>query len=303
MSRWRVLVEHWPLKLLSLLLAVLLWLAISGEKTSEMGLRVPLELQNVPADLELVADLVSTVEVRLRASPRIIHRLGPSDVSIQLDLSGVSEGDHIYHLTDRTIRRPFGVTIVKISPSVLTVKLDRTVDKVVPIRARVEGKPAEGHELADVVCDPPSVRVTGPRSRLLALREAFTEPVPIDGARADLTRAVMIGVDEPLVRIQGSPRANVRVTLTERQEARVVEGVRVEVRGGPGTVRPKSVRVSVSGSHSAVSRLTADSLRAVVDAREQTRPRLRRVAIELAPGITLDRVEPESVWVVPQRSP
>jgi YbbR domain-containing protein len=303
MSRWRVLAEHWPLKLLSLFLAVLLWLPISGEKTSEMGLRVPLELQNVPADLELVADLASAVEVRLRASPRIIHRLGPSDVSIQLDLRGVTEGEHIFHLTDRTIRRPFGVTIVKISPSVLTIKLDRTVDKVVPIRARVEGTPAEGFDLGDVVCDPPNVRLTGPRTRLAALRDAFTEPVTIEGVRTDLTRVVMIGVDEPLVRIQGSPRANVRVTLKERQEVRVFDDLPVEIRGGLGTVRPASVRVSVSGGHSLVSRLTADSIRAVVDVTGQTRPCLLRVAVDLRPGVKLDQVAPEDVWVAPRRSP
>ena len=57
--------DNLPLKLASLALAVLLWFVIAGEKTSEMGLSVPVELQNFPKDLELTGDPVDTVEVRL----------------------------------------------------------------------------------------------------------------------------------------------------------------------------------------------------------------------------------------------
>ena len=61
----------------------LLWFVIAGEKTSEMGLTVPVELQNFPRDLELTGEPVNAVEVRLRASPghhpahRARRRVGP----------------------------------------------------------------------------------------------------------------------------------------------------------------------------------------------------------------------------------
>ena len=79
----RLLVENLPLKIISLGLAVLLWYVIAGEKTSEMGVSVPVELQNFPRDLELTGEPVNEVEVRLRASPGIIQRLGPGDISAQ----------------------------------------------------------------------------------------------------------------------------------------------------------------------------------------------------------------------------
>jgi hypothetical protein len=41
--------SHLGLKLLSLVMALLLWMVVSGEETVERGLRVPLELQQVPA--------------------------------------------------------------------------------------------------------------------------------------------------------------------------------------------------------------------------------------------------------------
>ena len=78
----RLLAENIPLKLVSLGLAALLWFVIAGEKTSEMGVPAHLELQNFPKDLEVTGEPVDTVEVRLRASPGIIQRIGPGELVV-----------------------------------------------------------------------------------------------------------------------------------------------------------------------------------------------------------------------------
>ena len=57
---------------------------------------------------------------------------------------------------------------------------------------------------------PPEVRVAGPKSRVQEAEGAFTEPVSVEGASATVVENVNLGVDDPLLRIQGSPR--VRVT-------------------------------------------------------------------------------------------
>src|SRR5262245_20736620 len=129
-----------PLKLLSLIIAILLWSVVAGEKTSEIGMTVPVELQNLPNDLELASTTINTVEVRLRASPGIIQRLGPGEVAAHIDLAGFGEGEHIFHLTDRSLRHPFGVNVVKIRPSSLTLNLERTLQRDVPIKARTFGR-------------------------------------------------------------------------------------------------------------------------------------------------------------------
>jgi YbbR domain-containing protein len=204
------LTQNLPLKLVSLALATVLWFVIAGEKTSEMGLSVPVELKNFPKDLELTGDAVNAVEVRLRASPSIIQSLGPQEVSAHVDLTGVVEGEHIVNLTADSIRIPFGVKVVRINPSTLTLNLERTVQKVVPVRARLLGRPAPGYEVAEVTINPPEVRVAGPKSRIQEVEGAFTEPVSVEAAQATVVDTVNLGVEDPLLRIQGNPR--VRVT-------------------------------------------------------------------------------------------
>ena len=46
---------HTGLKIVSVALAVLLWMMVSSQRASvERGLRIPLELQNLPENLEMV---------------------------------------------------------------------------------------------------------------------------------------------------------------------------------------------------------------------------------------------------------
>src|SRR5229473_2148180 len=160
------LLENLPLKAASLTLAVLLWFVIAGEKSSERGISVPLELQNFPKDLELTGDPVNSVEVRLRASPGIIHALRLGEISAQINLAGAVEGERIIPLTPEAIRLPFGVRVVKITPASITLNLERTIEKVVPIRPRLLGRPAPGYEVGDVSSDPPEIHIAGPKSRV-----------------------------------------------------------------------------------------------------------------------------------------
>jgi len=298
------LFENVPLKLVSLGLAAMLWFVIAGEKTSEMGVSAPLELQNFPKDLEVTGEPVDTVEVRLRASPGIIQRIGPGDVSAQLDLAGLQEGEHIVHLTDKSIRMPFGVKVVKITPSLLTLNLERTLQKVVPVRPRLVGRPAPGFEVGDVRADPAEVRIAGPRSRVQEVESAFTEPLSIEGAQAGVSDVVNMGLDDPLLRVLGSPRVRATVRIRELEGERTLDAVAVEVRGGELSVRPASVRVVVAGPASLLRTLTLADVHASVDVAGADAGKGAPVTVDLAPGhagLRVKEVTPPAVTARPAR--
>ena len=274
-----------PLKVVSLVLAALLWFVIAGEKTSEMGLSAPVELQNFPKDLELTGDPVNAVEVRLRASPGIIQRLTPGDVSAHVDLVDAREGERIVHLTADAVRVPFGVTVVKISPSIITLNLERTLLKTVPVRPRLLGRPAPGYEVAEVTAEPAEARIAGPKSRVQEVESAFTEPVSVDDAETDVVEHVNIGLEDPLLRIQGSPRVRVTVRIREVAQTRSLEGLPVEVRGGDFAVRPSRVTVVLAGPASVLASVESAAIRPYVDASRVGGADAAPVAVELAPGL------------------
>ncbi len=289
------LFEDLPLKLVSLGLAVVLWFAIAGEKSSERGLSVPVELENIPPGLEITTGATNSVELRVRASPGVIQRLGRSDVSVILDLDGIDEGEHIFHLTEQTVRRPFGITVVKISPSVLTMTLERSLVKSVPVRPHITGKPADGLEVAEVLSDPPAVRLAGPRSHLEGVAQAFTEAVSVNDASAAVVKTVNIGISDPLLRILDSPRVKVTARIQEVQQERRFNNLRLELRGGSFSVKPSQVAVTLHGSATALDQVRPTDILAYVEAGQAQPGAHRPIAVQIAPGhtgITVVKVAP-----------
>ena len=115
--------HHLGLKLISLALASLLWLVVSGEQVGERALRVPLEFTNLPAELELVGDAPDEVEVRVRASSGTVSRISAGDLVAVVDLQGARPGRRLFHVTADDVRRPTGVDVVQVNPSSLAPAL------------------------------------------------------------------------------------------------------------------------------------------------------------------------------------
>jgi YbbR domain-containing protein len=299
----RGLFDNLGLKAASLGFAVLLWFAIGGEVASEVGLSVPIELHNVPVDMEVSGELVSTVQVRLRGSSSIVQRLGPRDVSAHLDLSNYGEGEHIEHLTADSVRVPFGVSVLSISPAIVTLHLERTLTKAVRIEPRVVGALAPGYEIAETASDPREILVAGPSSRVRETESAFTEPVPVDGAQMTLVRRVNLGLADPALRIQGSPRVRVTVVIREVHGQRTFKSLPIAVRGGSARLRPSRVTVALTGPKSVLERITQDQVRPYVVLEKGLTSGAVPVTVELSEveGIVVHETDPAEVTVLARR--
>ncbi len=288
------------LKAISLVLAAFLWLEIAGGKTSEIGLAVPVALQNIPKDIELVGDSVNEVELRLRASPSIVQALDAASVRAEVDLSAVEPGERLFHLTPDAITTPFGVEVVKIQPSQLTLTFERTLQKVIPVHPRVSGVPGSGYEVESVRSVPGDIRIAGPRSRVERIDHAFTELVEVAGEVFSVSGDVGIGVDDPLLRLQAEPRARVTVQIREEHAQRRFESLEIEARGGEARLNFQHVSVVVEGPVRIIDNLDASGVRPYVDVQSETPEGEFEVAIELEPanrGLTVLEVEPERIAV------
>jgi hypothetical protein len=276
-----------PVRLASVALAVGLWFVIAGKQTAERGLPVPVELRNVPRDLEITGDAVDAVDVRVRASPGLINSLDSGKVLATIDLAGAQEGERIVQMTPGMIQVPYGFRVVKITPSLLTLNLERTQRKSIPVRPRVIGRPAPGYEVAEVTSDPAEVQVAGPRSRVQEIESAFTEPVSVEGADQTATEMVNVGLEDPLLRLEGGSRVQVTATIQEVREIRRFEGLVLVARGRPARLVPSRVTVAVAGPASLVRALEpGDLLPHVSLPTTGAVPRRLPVAVEIAPGHT-----------------
>ena len=257
--------KHLGLKFLSIALAALIWLLVSGEQIVERALRIPLEFTNLPAQLELVGDAPTVVDVRVRGSSGALSRVAAGELVAVLDLRAARAGQRLFHLTGADVRAPFGIEVVQIAPSNVSIRFEPSAIKQVPVVPEVEGDPADGYVVGTVTADPATVEVVGPATAVARLTRAITEPVSVAGASANVTESVNIGVPDSLIRLQSPESARVVVEVNAQSEEWAVVSVPVRVRNGESaTVAPTHVTVHVRGPREARS-LGADAFDASID--------------------------------------
>jgi YbbR domain-containing protein len=247
--------RHLGLKVWSAALAVMLWMIVAGEETVERGLRVPLELQQFPNGLELLADALS--------------RVGPGDIIGVLDLRTARAGRRLFQMTPEQIRVPVGVQVVQVTPPSIALSFENSATRQVPVVPAVEGSPAPGFVVGQWTSDPKTIEVVGPESAVQRVTEALTEPLSVSGANRDVTESVTVGFLDPLVRVKTPRLASVTVQILPGPVERTLHGRPVHLRGvGLGLSAqclPSAVDVVVRGSKQGVARVDAGGLEAFVD--------------------------------------
>jgi YbbR domain-containing protein len=244
--------RHFGLKVLSIVLAVLIWLIVSGEQIVERALRIPLEFTNLAPELELVGDTPTVVDVRVRGSSGALSRVAAGELVAVLDLRTARPGRRLVHLTENDVRVPFGIEVVQISPSNVSITLETSAAKLVPVVPELEGEPRAGYVVGTVTADPPTVTVTGPASAIERLTKAITEPVSVAGAAETITETVNIGVVDPGVRLVSTVGAQVTVNIMPAPVEWAVDGISVRPRkGGAADISPPVVTIFVRGPREA----------------------------------------------------
>lgn len=261
--------RHVGLKVLSLGLALALWMVVAGEETAERSLRVPLELQQFPQGLELSGEPASTIEVRVRGSSGALARISPGDIVAVLDLRGARAGNRLFHMTPDQVRSPAGIEVVQINPGTVSMAFEPSKTATVKIRPAIDGKPAPGYAVGSWSADPPSVDVIGPEGAVNRATEALTEPVSVAGARATVTDSVTVGLLDPSLRLKNARSARVTVQIVPSPVERTLRDLPVHLLNlGPALAAdavPSVVSVSLRGSREGLARLGADDVKVYVD--------------------------------------
>jgi YbbR domain-containing protein len=287
--------HHIGLKFISIALAALLWVAVSGEQTVERALRIP----NLPSQLEVVGDSPNVVDVRVRGSSGALNRIGTGELVAVLDLRSARAGQRLFHLGGDDVRKPFGVDVVQVNPSTVSMSFEPSGSKVVPVVPTIEGKPADGFVVGTVTAEPPTVEVLGPVSVIGKLAQAITEPVSINGASAPVIEDVNIGAPDPATRLRSPQTARVAVTITPAPVEWSVASIAVKPRHAHGRVQvlPTHVTVWVRGPREAMTS-DADLFDASVDVDGLTTGDFQVPVIVVAPErVGVVRLEPAEVKV------
>ena len=258
------------LKVFAIALAVVLWLTVAGDPVAERGLHVPLEFENIPDSVEILGDPPETVEVRLRGSSAVLRRLETGDVVAVIDLGSERPGVRLFDMSADRIRGPLGVEVTQVIPSTVSLTIEVEGSPVmVPVVPPVVGEPAPGFVIGQIVAEPGTVRVVGPRSLLRRLTEATTEPLDVTNASVPIEATLTVGVADPNLRLETPGAARVTVEIIRAPVERTLEDVPVQLRnlasGLSPSVTPASITVTVQGPPAQMRELDNNAVGAYLD--------------------------------------
>jgi hypothetical protein len=246
------------LKALALIIAVGLWVA--GHRDTERAIEVPLEFRNIPSDLMVMDNRVDYVVLRVMGPRTSVSTLDADTVKLSLDLDGSKSGLLSYPLAPNDFNVPRGVSVTRITPPVIHLRLEPVAKRTLPVTVRLSGKPMSGYRIVQTTVQPENVAVQGPAEEVRRLGSIETVPVDVEEHRGAIKRRVRLSNDGKPLSITPD-QVEVVVTIEEEQASRAFERIEVHAREFKGVynVSPPTAYLRVTGPKNAVEKLKLTS--------------------------------------------
>lgn len=204
-----MLTKNFTIKLLSLILAFLLWLYVMGEENPE----IPYEISNVPVKLVNVDTLEKkgltlleekgyTVNVKVRGRRSDVLNIAAQNISAYADLSRVtSKGINVIPV--RIEGLPKNVSLVSVIPPEIKVDVDTIAKIQMPVTVKIVGNVMDGYAMQPAVPTPGEVMVVGPESKVNLVKNVIAQ-VNVSYKKEDIKISVpAVAVDREGKEIKG----------------------------------------------------------------------------------------------------
>jgi YbbR domain-containing protein len=224
--QWRRVATPIALAALSLLTAIVLWVAVTdAEDPNRVDIfsgAIEVRPVNIGEGLAVANIREAVVSFRVSASEDEFNRLTVNDFRAEVDLSGQRQTGTPIEL--RVTPRVVGgrdVEVVEVLPPFVSVTLEPSTSKLVPVLANVIGSPPQGFSYSGVEPNPASVRVTGAISNVQLVASASAD-VNLTGRRASLDEQFRLsprdaqGADIRGVSVDPA-NADIKVNITQRE--------------------------------------------------------------------------------------
>jgi YbbR domain-containing protein len=218
----KVFLDDWVMKLIALIITLALWLGVTGLR--KPVITTPLKnitLQpRISNDFEITNSLVNEVTLVVTGDKGKIDQIKNENLIVSLDLTSVQSGERIVQLTpdNVSVELPTGVKLEEIQPSKIAIKLEKVLERDVPVKAETEGGVAEGFEIYGSLVTPTTVRVRGPESYIKPLDSISTEKINVEGRQEDFSvLQVALNPVSPKVRLLDTTAVEVAFHIGEKR--------------------------------------------------------------------------------------
>lgn len=118
--------ENWVAKAVSLSLAIGFWyIFVPGAQTVDVTYDVPVNVENVPANLRVERIEPPVVSATFRGPRRVFYLFDARKIKIAIDVSTAEVGRRTFKISDQNIHFPKELTLQDVTPSTLKLSVKR----------------------------------------------------------------------------------------------------------------------------------------------------------------------------------
>ncbi|VGO22157.1 CdaR family protein [Pontiella sulfatireligans] len=296
--------EKW-LMLFCFVLAFFAWQGIRRNLGFEVSVSDILVDVDVPEGVAVWEKSTHRVNILFRGSREDIRYLNNEQLRVVIPLPNPAYGEDInVKLSEKFLRNPTGAKVVRFSPSDVTVKLDHEGERLLPVKATINGTLPEGLEVDRIVCTPASVRVFGAQQVLDGMESIHTETIELKDRQATFKESIPVALPQA-GRMQVDPDwVSVEFILEERSSVQSFENVEVKIMCASGeqrhfNIHPQTISVTVKGQQQRIEQMRSSDVFAFVscsDLAENTGYDLP-VVLDLPQDVQLVKTVPTVVHV------
>lgn len=287
------------LKMVSLIIAFMLWSFLMLERKSEVTLNIPIRIENVPDNLVIVEPPPPDIRVAVRGSRTQLRSINEALMPYRIDLAGFRAGETTIDVIPDKINLPRGLRIVHVNPTKITIELAPVVRKRLPVAVRFRGELPKGMRLVGYQVQPEEIVVDGAQSELAAVEFVETEPINLSsvGGNARIEADLALGN----LHIVDITTHTVEVTLqvAEVDISRTLKDVPVQLPAGFTSRGKATATVTVTGPAHAINELQASEVRLTVAPPRRGRARVE-IRAEVPPHVIVNRIVPNVLELQPQ---
>ena len=148
-------------KLVSLLLAILVWLAYTSTPDVVTTYTAPIVYRNLASGWMVTGNSPENVHLELRGTPARLTPASLADAVVLFDLGNVNttHQERTFTIAESNLNLPPGVVFLRAVPSQLRLRLARLAAKEVPVEIQLSGSLPSGFRIREQSVSPDRLRV------------------------------------------------------------------------------------------------------------------------------------------------
>ena len=303
MRRFNYKNRKFILKIFSFFASIFIWLYVISTAEVEMDKSVAIDIV-VPDKYALAENIPDSIQMTLKGPRVLVRQFVDEKKALKLEIDpkeNRGKFSKTFKVNQYMKKLPLGIELLSFSPKKITLKLERKLEKSVPVVANVsefEKLPWFSRKKLEIT--PNKIVISGPRGQVRKIRELKTlkistndilsgKPIKVsfDGPEKSVKLNKKFAVVSYHISGQASEFTFSKIPIIF-QSAKIIK-----------SVYPRTVKLVLKGDKSKLEKFNTELIQVIAPIQKSTRGNAKvELYVELPNGVELVKIEPKFVDVI-----